>query len=399
MRRQLIWWLLCWLWLLPLAAVGDSTLSYLNDLRTHAGLQPLHSDRALAKAAKAHAKYALHVQRYSHHERKGIPGFTGKTPADRAVHAGYPSRFVMENIAVNTIGAKSTVDNLLSAIYHRFLFLGFDVDEMGQGDASMRKKRAIQQVHVFDMGAEAMASICGQEYRLRNGMYYLTGLCADPNKKIPQYVYEDARATIRKANGRIILYPYANQKDIPPAFYNETPDPLPGYKVSGFPITVQFNPYYFHKTKMLSFKLYDDAGKEIKSRLIDHHNDPNGKLESYEYALMPLARLKYATQYKAVFDAIAEGKKIHRSWHFTTQEPSAKLYRIRGKKAKIDIGNAKKIWLYFVPGNRKDILKKVRHTQGLKIRFVDQNTLEVTLPKKRSHRGYRIIGSGREVRF
>ena len=207
---------------------------------------------------------------------------------------------------------------------------------MGQGDASMRKKRAIQQVHVFDMGAEAMASICRQEYRLRNGMYYLTGLCADPNKKIPQYVYEDARATIRKANGRIILYPYANQKDIPPAFYNETPDPLPGYKVSGFPITVQFNPYYFHKTKMLSFKLYDDTGKEIKSRLIDHHNDPNGKLESYEYALMPLARLKYATQYKAVFDAIAEGKKIHRSWHFTTQEPSAKLYRIRRKKAKID---------------------------------------------------------------
>jgi len=263
----------------------------------------------------------------------------------------------------------------------------------------MRKKRAIRQVHVFDMGAEAMALICGQEYRLRNGIYYLTGLCANLHKKIPQSVYEDARANIRKANGRIILYPYANQKDIPPAFYNETPDPLPGYKVSGFPITVQFNPYYFHKTKMLSFKLYDDVGKEIKSRLIDHRNDPNGKLESYEYALMPLARLKYATQYKAVFDAIAEGKPIHRSWRFTTQEPSAKLYPIRGKKAKIDIGNAKKIWLYFVPGNRRDILKKVRHTKGLKIRFVDQNTLEVALPKRRPHRGYRIIGSGREVRF
>ncbi len=399
MCRQLIWWLLCWLWLLPLAAAGDSTLSYLNDLRTHAGLQPLHSDRALAKAAKAHAKYALRVQRYSHHERKGIPGFTGKTPADRAVHAGYPSRFVMENIAVNTIGAKSTVDNLLSAIYHRFLFLGFDVDEMGQGNASMRKKRAIQQVHVFDMGAEAMASICRQEYKLRNGMYYLTGLCADEKTKIPQSVYEDARATIRKANGRIILYPYTNQKGIPPAFYNETPDPLPDYMVSGFPISVQFNPYYFHKIKILSFKLYDDTGKEIKSRLIDHRSDPNGKLDLNEYALMPLARLKYATQYKAVFDAIADGKKIHRSWYFTTQEPSAKLYRIRGKKVKINIGNAKKIWLYFVPRNRRDILKKVRHTQGLKVRFVDQNTLEVTLPKRRIHRGYRIIGSGREVRF
>jgi len=391
--------LVCWLWFLPIVAVSTETLSYLNDLRRGAGLQPLHANRLLAKAAKAHARYALRVQRYSHHERKGIPGYTGKTPADRAVYAGYPCRFVMENIAVNTIGAKSTVDNLLSAIYHRFLFLGFDIDEIGQGDASTRKKRAIQQVHVFDMGARAMASLCRQEYTLHNGIYYLTGLCADRDKKIPQSAYEDARATLRKANGRIVIYPYANQHDVPPAFYNETPDPLPGYKVSGFPVSVEFNPYYFHKIKMLSFKLYNDAGKEIKSRLIDHLRDPNGKLEPNEYALMPLARLRYATQYRAVFDAVADGKRIHKSWVFTTRSPTVPLYRIRSKKEKIEIGDAKKIWLYFVPRHRRDILKKVRHTKGLKIRFVDQNTLEVTLPKRRPHQGYRIMGSGREVRF
>lgn len=385
--------------LLPLAAMGSETLDYLNGLRRHVGLQPLHTNTLLAKAAKAHARYSLHLQRYSHNERKGVRGYTGRRPSDRAVHAGYPSRFVMENIAVNTTDAKSTVDNLLSAIYHRFLFLGFDVDEMGEGSAATSKKRTIQQVHVFDMGAERMVSICRQHHKLYNGMYYFTDLCRERAKKIPKTVYEDARAALRKANSRIVLYPYPGQQEVPPAFYNETPDPMPGYKVSGFPVSVAFNPYYFRQTKIRSFRLYDPSGKMVRSRLLNHTTDPNGRLEPNEYALMPLVRLQYGSRYRVVLDAIVDGSRLHRSWTFTTRPAAARLYRIRGKREKIAVGDAKKIWLYFVPKHKKDILKRVRHTEGLGVKFVDLNTLEVTLPARRKAKSYRIVSSGREVKF
>ena len=399
MRRWFSCRLLCWLWFLPLVVLGDSALSYLNDLRTHTGLQPLHHNKALTKAAKAHAKYALRVQRYSHHERKSTSGFTGKTAADRAILAGYSSRFVMENIAVNTNNTKSTVETLLSAIYHRFLFLSFDIDEIGQGDASTRKKRAIQQVHVFDMGASTMGKICKEEHKIAQGTYYLTDLCQDRDKRIPLSRYRYAKNSLRKHNNKIILYPYVHQKDVPPAFYNETPDPMPGYKVSGFPISVQFNPYYYHKTKLLSFKLYNAKGKELKSRILNHRNDQNKKLEPNEYALMPLKRLEYAMRYKVYLSALVDGKRIERTWSFVTRKPAAKLYRISKTKAKIKIGNAKKIWLYFVPRDKKDILQKVRHSKGIKIRFIDQNTLEVTFLGSRRDKGYRVVSGDREVRF
>ena len=34
-------------------------------------------------------------------------------------------------------------------------------------------------------------------------------------------------------------------KNTPTVFYEEHPDPLPGIGVSGYPISISFNPYYF----------------------------------------------------------------------------------------------------------------------------------------------------------
>ncbi len=244
-----------------------------------------------------------------------------------------------------------------------------------------------------------MAAICRQRHTLRNGMYYYTDLCKERARKIPKRVYEETKAALRKANGRIVLYPYPGQQEVPPAFYNETPDPLPGYKVSGFPVSVQFNPYYFRKTEIRSFKLYDLSGKVVRSRLLSHATDPNGRLEPNEYALMPLVRLRYGTRYWAVLDAVLDGSRLHRSWSFTTRSADAPLYRIRGKKEKIAVKDAKRIWLYFVPRHKRDILKRVRHTEGLRVKFIDPNTLEVTLPAKRKAKSYHIVSGGREVRF
>jgi hypothetical protein len=378
---------------------ADRSLTYLNALRDAAGMQPLGYNAVLSKAAKSHAAYVLHTQSYSHSEKKRVRGYTGKTPGERAVHAGYPSRLVIENIAVNTTTPKETIDNLFSAIYHRFAFLSFDIDEVGEGRRVSRKKRAISQAEVFDMGARELATLCQKNFQMRNGMYYLTGLCADPHKKIPQKAYESARDIIRKRNSDMILYPYENQQDVPPAFYNETPDPLPGYKVSGFPVSVQFNPFYYSRIKMLSFALYDASGRRLKSRMLDWQSDPNHRLDKNVYALMPLARLAYDRPYRAVFRAIVDGREISRSWEFRTRRMEGKFFRITTAKARIDTEGVERITLYFPPKNKKDILKRVRHTEGLKVRFIDANTLVINIPKQRPHGGFRVLSGQREVRF
>jgi hypothetical protein len=386
--------------LLPLQAAQGEALEYLNRLRTGAGMQPLAYDAALSKAAKAHAAYALRAQSYSHSEKRSLRGYTGTTPAQRAVHAGYPSRFVIENIAVNTTTPKETIDNLLSAIYHRFAFLSFDIDEMGEGRRVSRKKRRIQQTDVFDMGADGLAALCRENFRMHNGMYYLTGLCAREEKKIPQKRYLETRDLIRKRNSAIVLYPYDSQQDVPPAFYNESPDPMPGYKVSGFPVSVQFNPFYFTKTKILSFRLYEaSTGKLLKTRLIDRQSDPNHRLGVNEYALMPLKRLEYGSTYRVELRALADGREVSKQWHFRTRGFAERLFRITGGNTRIDVKGAKRIILYFPPQHKKDILKRVRHTEGLKVRFIDANTLAVEIPDQRPHGGFRVVSGRREVRF
>ena len=70
------------------------------------------------------------------------------------------------------------------------------------------------------------------------GKYYMKNICRKSAKMVPQTLVREKQDEIRRKNDAIILYPYAEQTDIWPAFYNESQDPLPKYKVSGFPISV-----------------------------------------------------------------------------------------------------------------------------------------------------------------
>ena len=107
------------------ASTTKEGLTYLNTLRTNAGLIALHENKALTRAANAHAKYMIQNQTHGHYEKKGKYAYTGKTPSSRVVKANYPSRIAMENISLNTPNQKKSIDNLFSAIYHRFVFFKF----------------------------------------------------------------------------------------------------------------------------------------------------------------------------------------------------------------------------------------------------------------------------------
>lgn len=383
-----------------LNATQIDALTYLNDLRTSTGLIPFKHNSALDKAARAHAKYLIVKQRTGHYEKKSKYR-TGKTPSERVIKAGYPSTMVMENISINTVNEQKSIDNLFSAIYHRLVFLNLDKDEIGFGSSKNKRKKVIKQADVYDLGSSAISKLCGKTYILTEGEYYLKNVCKKRNKMIPQQEIENKKREIQKQNTSMVLYPYDGQSNIYPAFYNETPDPLPNYKVSGFPISIQFNPAFYKSIKLKLFKLYDEDGKEIsKTKLLDVQKDRHHILSKFEFVLMPLVRLEYAKRYTVVLEAIVDGKKLKKRWSFKTQEPKEKLYRVSKTRETLHVKAGETIVLYMVPSHRKDLLKNYSAKGKLEVEFIDQNTLRITLPKRTSSDRVGIkFGNKKKVSF
>jgi len=351
---------------------------------------------ALEKAAASHAKYLVQNQTNGHYEKSGKYSYTGRTPSQRIIKAGYPSRFVMENLSVNTTNAVKSIDNLFSAIYHRFVFLNLDKDEIGIGSYTIKKKRKIKSAYVYNLGLSGISHLCQSSFKMTNGEYYMKNICRQNEKMIPRTRFRGEKDHIQRKNKNVILYPYDNQRHIWPAFYNESPDPLPKYKVSGFPISVQFNPAIFKSVKLKSFRLYDEKGKEIrKTKILQYKNDHNHLFSKLEFALMPLDRLEFDTKYTAVFEAVADGKKVKKRWSFRTEDPKEKVYRITQKKTTLKVKAGSTVLLYIVPNSRNDILRSYKSRGEIKVSFLDQNTLKVVFPKRRSS-GRVSLGLGKK---
>lgn len=376
----------------------QSALKYLNALRQKSGLIALQYNSQLSKAANAHARYLVRHQKNGHYERKGKSGYTGSIPSDRVVRVGYASKSVMENLSINARTSEHSVETLFTAIYHRFVFLDFDKDEVGIGSAFDKKNTKISSSFVYDLGSSAVNELCKKTFPKKNGFFYMQNLCRNSAHVIPQTLFLQRQNEIREKNSMIVLYPYPNAENVPPVFYTEHPHPLPGSKVSGYPVSVQFNPAFYKKIKLKKFRLFDSNGKEIKEKkILTYHNDKNHRFTKREFALMPLKRLEYGMTYHVVFEATADGKRVKKGWKFTTKNPYGRLYKITKKRTEITVERNKKTILYFEPRNSKDILERVMFSKFLQVHYMDQNTLEVSFPKSHSAKQYYLKVSGREV--
>jgi hypothetical protein len=152
---------------------------------------------------------------------------------------------------------------------------------------------------------------------------------------------------------------------------------MPGYKVSGYPVSVELNPSYFKDIKLKYFRLYDSKGMMIRSKLLKASNDPNKKLKKYQFAIIPLQRLDYDTTYKARFEAITDKGRVKLQWKFHTQKFDKPMYKITKRYTKIKTKDDN-IILYIKPKNRKDIIRKIKLKGKAKISFIDANTLKVS---------------------
>ncbi len=382
----------------PMDDIGferSEALHRLNMAREATGMPPFAENSKLSKAAQAHADYLVLNRANSHFEDRAKKGFTGEAPMQRAIKAGYKSRFTGENLSTKSKNAADSIGGLFSAIYHRFGFLNPLFDEIGIG-ITQDKDHPENSAFVYLMGNSDMNRLCrGRNYNGKGS--YVLKACADPKHKIAARVYKSTRKSSRALSPKIIIYPYDGQKEVPPAFYDETPDPLPEHDVSGFPVSVEFNLPKHRDVKLISFRLFEKNGDEIKSaKILDHSSDPHHKLTKYQFALMPLKRLKYSTAYTAKIKYAIAGKQKILTWSFTTITPPEKLEIIRDKDTKLTLKAGKSYWLYFEPQNPHDVLGTMQFPEDVYVRFVDNNTMRVVIDIDRS-RDFDIKGSGRVV--
>ncbi len=366
--------------------------SELNMIREAMHMQTLSQNVRLDSAAQAHADYLVLNSESTHDEREGHKHFTGARPLDRAFYAGYNAGYVSENLSTRNANAQSSVDGLFSAIYHRFGFLSPAIDEIGVG-VSQDGENTQNSAFVYVMGNSELNRLCS--FKNFNGVgKYVYGVCREKGHRIAEKKFHKAQRYNKQNNPEIIVYPYDGQTEVPPAFYAETPDPLPNYDVSGFPISVEFNDHFFKVVQLDSFRLFKGNEEVVNVLLMDKKNDPHRRFTDKQYALFPLERLEYDTMYSVVVEYRVQGKKKKLMWTFTTKIPTEELHIVTKKEETISIEAGKSCMIYFRPLNAHDIVKDIQFPSTVDIEFIDNNTFKLTLNDE-SRKSFDIVSDSR----
>ena len=381
-----------------------SALAYLNSLRTKAGLPAFGSQSYLKAAASNHSEYMLqHGASEGHSETQGRDGFTGEHPSNRTLYAGYASRHVSENISTGDQDAAESIDGLFSAIYHRFGFLSMTHDEVGIG---MSHDNQHHHYYTYDMGNSKLRKICSSDPSFNGYGSYYSRVCADESKKIEGNKYRNARDYIKTSAPSLILWPAAKSSDIPPVFYQETPDPLPNDGVTGYPVSVQFNDAKFATAPTVeSFTLSDSSGSEVDIlTTMDQENDPHNRFDAYKYALFPKKRLEWGSAYNVELIYTSNSTQYTKAWCFQTRSLAGKaerFYRIEGDKdITLNVVAGKSYAIYIVPNDTNDILGGVRYSYSKErpqFDYIDSNTFLVNLTGSNGEYAKFTFGNGQVV--
>lgn len=357
---------------------AETGLEHLNALRQEAGLHLLSSNAALEDSAHNHSHYLQVNNTSGHGEEEGKSGFTGAGPGDRAVSAGYYSRGILENVSSGQENVHRSIDGLMAAIYHRFAFLSLEKDEIGIGIEGKH--------YTFDMGSSLLNDLC-QNHTYASGSYYYQ-VCEDRDKKIEVDDYRQAKnhyKTERSAPD-FVLWPPDNGRPVPPAFYEETPDPLPDYEVSGYPVSVQINDARFSapESDAVSMELEDAEGNALESiTLMNKDNDPQKRFSAHQFALFPLHHMEWGAAYYATLTFDHNGTSYSKRWCFTTQSladrGADRVYRIDSNEdTTLQVVSGRTYALYFVPQDAEDVFHRYSYrysTDHPSVDFLDWNTL------------------------
>ena len=188
-----------------LNALQQRVLDRVNYYRTMAGVAPVRTDAKLLDAAQSHANYLGATGTTGHYEtNKSNPYYTGYSPFDRIKHQRYSYVSAGEVVASEPSSHPArAVDALMAAIYHRFIILSGDFTQAGPGVTLDTNQGAEELDVTVDFGADDLT-----------------------------------RSPISTS---LTLYPFDGQQHVPTDFdpAQESPDPMPGHTLVGYPLSVQ----------------------------------------------------------------------------------------------------------------------------------------------------------------
>jgi hypothetical protein len=302
---------------------------YFNKIRKQAGLIELEVNGILEESAKNHSNYVvLHSDDWKdqgyindkgitgHNEEEGKEGYTGFSPADRAIVQGYLTYYGVSEGMTSRCTAKVSINNLMTAIYHRFGILSLGANEIGIG-LSKKDNMLIEFIH--DTGNANLNNLC--RYNSYSTGTFYSNICVNKEYIISVTDYNSAFNDVMKLNPKYVLWPSQDSVNNLYKFTGESPDPMPDYDETGNPISIQFNKYYYpNKITMKSFKLFKKDREIIKIDILMEKTDPNKFFSAYEYALFPLEVLEKNTTYKAEFKYRYNGMNKNIIWSFKTMK-------------------------------------------------------------------------------
>ena len=255
--------------------------NWINYRRAQAGLPVLARNNLIDTAAQSHSNYQKINNTITHVEIPAKSGFTGAQLVDRLSAADYVLKG--EYAAGEVIAAATDTsgfvlsEQLITAIYHRFVIFEPVFKEIGTGSATVA-----------------------------GGYTYFTGDFAASNGYGPGL-----------GRGNIVFHPFANQTRVATSFSTdqETPDPVANQDLTGYPISVHAN--ISAVLNVSTFTVRPRGGSNLVVKLLTRTKDPETPLSAT--AIIPLAVLAASTTYDVDFSGSVDGVPVARSWSFTTQ--------------------------------------------------------------------------------
>ena len=255
---------------------------WINYRRTQIGMTALSRNALVDNAAQGHSEYQRINNSITHDQTPGRQGFTGVTLADRLQAAGYvfntsASRAYGEVIsATNNGSGQYMAEELITAIYHRFVIFEPVFKEIGTGAAT----------------TSAGYNYFTANFTANNG--YGAGL----------------------PGGQVAVWPFNGQTAVPRNFFSDTesPDPVPDRNEVGYPVSVHAN--IDATIQVASFTIRPRGGADMAVRLLTNANDTHTGRSSA--AIVPLAPLASRTVYDISFTGTVAGTPVSRTWSFTT---------------------------------------------------------------------------------
>ncbi len=358
-----------------------AAFKYLNQIREQAGMIPFKWNPILQRSSANHAGYLSKNRIITHVQNPAKIGYTGAYPSDRALREGYHARIVTENHSTGDGDSLASVDGLMGAIYHRFGFLDFSKDEIGI--AITKADRGINVV--YNMGNTRLNRFCETAPTLREGHYY-QDFCKQA-KRVAVNLVDKLEIQTKEKNPDIVVWPPKGGTEIPVVFYEEIPDPLPTLSVSGYPVSIQFNPVVYSNVKLLSFKLFEQKQEgwvEVEPFLtMQKSNDPNQKFSDGEFALFPLNRLEWGKEYQARARYQHDGRRFDYEWSFTTRKLSHPLFKIAAEGESLRVTSDKTYYVYIPPGNNRPFIRQLGvespYSVQVNVDWEDRNTIRMSL--------------------